>query len=284
MKPARFHYAAAGSASEAIGLLAEHQEDGRILAGGQSLVVLLNMRLAQTKYLIDISACPDLQYIRVEKGYVCIGASTTQSALQQWSEIEQKLPLLAEAIPFISHFQVRNRGTVVGSIAHADPSAEIPLCLAVLKGSVVLESKAKGRHEVPAASFQQGMLVTARNPDELVREAKIPVAEPGHGYAFDEFGMRRGDFAIVAVAVDAGPNSIRIGIGGVADKPVVVEWPLLEGSALDSALNDLAWQLKAQGDAHATAAYRRQLVRVLGQKTIARARQRQLVAGETHVK
>ncbi|TGV06512.1 carbon monoxide dehydrogenase [Alcaligenaceae bacterium 429] len=267
MKPQAFEYKRVESTVQALEWLHEAGENARILAGGQSLVILLNMRLAQPTYLLDISHCQELNYIRQDKNMLCIGASTTQAQLQHWSDLSVVSPLLAEAIPFISHYQIRNRGTVAGSIAHADPSAELPLCLATLGGQVVLRSR-RGSRELHAADFQQGMLTTAKKNNEMVTEVRFPVAKDGHGYAFDEFALRRGDFAIVACAVEAGPEYIRLGIGGVADKPVVVQWLRSQQAHFSQYLNDLAWELQAQDDQHASAAYRRHLVRVLGQKTI----------------
>ncbi|AHG65503.1 FAD binding domain-containing protein [Advenella mimigardefordensis] len=267
MKPQAFEYRRVNKVSEALQWLDEDGENARILAGGQSLVILLNMRLAQPARLLDISRCAELNYLRQEKGMLCIGASTTQARLQYWPELAETVPLLAEAIPFISHYQIRNRGTVVGSIAHADPSAELPLCLATLGGCVVLRSRKKSR-ELAVAQFQQGMLTTAKQTNEMVTEVRFPVASQGHGYAFDEFALRRGDFAIVACAAQVGPEMIRLGIGGVADKPVVAEWKRSDAASFGRRLNDLAWQLNAQDDQHASAAYRRHLVRELGQNTI----------------
>ncbi len=270
MKPHAFEYRRIERVEDALKWLHEDGENARVLAGGQSLVILLNMRLAQPGWLLDISSCKELNYIKQEKNMVCIGASTTQAQLQYWPALAATIPLLAEAIPFISHYQIRNRGTVVGSIAHADPSAELPLCLATLGGRVVLRSRKKSR-ELPAVEFQQGMLTTAKQTNEMVTEVRFPVAGQGHGYAFDEFALRRGDFAIVACAVEAGPERIRLGIGGVADKPTVVEWERKDVGSFGKLLNDLSWQLNAQDDQHASAAYRRHLVRELGQSTIEKA-------------
>ena len=270
MKPPVFEYERIQSIDQALSLLHRERANARILAGGQSLMILLNMRLAQPSYLLDISQCKELNYLKIEDNQVRVGAGVTQTQLQYWPELTTHLPLIAEALPFISHYQIRSRGTVVGSIAHADPSAELALCLATLKGSVVLQSK-KGKRELNAAEFQQGILTTAKREDELIVETRLPLAQDGHGYAFDEFAVRRGDFAIVACAVDAGPDHLRLGIGGVADKPVVVECPRAQESEIDIFLNDLAWQLNAQDDQHATASYRRHLVRHLGKNTIKKA-------------
>ena len=178
-----------------------------------------------------------------------------------------RAPLLAKALPLLGHVQTRSRGTVCGSIAFADPSAELPLCLATLGGEAVLRSRA-GTRILSAGEFQTGMLSTACREDEMVAAVRFPAAEQGAGYAFTEFARRHGDFAIVAVAVIARANGIRIGVGGVAEQPAVRDWPSLSGSALDDALNELAWSLDAADDAQASARYRRELVRGLGKRTV----------------
>ena len=267
MKPAAFDYIRIDSAEEAAALLAELGEDARILAGGQSLVTVLNMRLAQPACLLDISRCPSLDYARLERGALVIGAAATQGSVQWRAGLARDVPLLAQAFPNISHFQVRNRGTVCGSVAHADPSAELPLCLATLEGEVVLRSR-RGSRVVKAGDFFQGMLMTACRSDELVEAVRYPLARPGTGYAFEEFSLRHGDFAIAACAAAVDGDGIRLGVGGVADRPVVTRLPRLTGAALDDALNDLAWSLEARDDTHASAAYRRHLVRRIGRRVI----------------
>lgn len=273
MKPAAFEYYRVESIRDACRWLSEDSENSRILAGGQSLITVLNMRLAQPKRLLDISACEELNYLNDNGTHLTVGASVTQSTLQSWTLLAEKQPLLHEAIPFISHFQIRNRGTVAGSIAHADPSAELPLCLATLGGEVVLQSQ-KGKRVLSADAFLLGMLTTAKRPDELVTEVRFPHKKPNHAYAFDEFSMRRGDFAIVACAVEMSSTHLRLGVGGVADRPTVVEWSVDSDQLLKEQLNDLAWTLEAQDDQHASAAYRRHLVRHLGWNVIQTARQR----------
>lgn len=273
MKPAAFEYRRITSAAEACKYLASEGENARILAGGQSLMTILNMRLAQPKILLDISACDELAFIRAEKTHLAVGASVTQSQLQLWSRLSATQPLLHEALPFISHFQIRNRGTVAGSVAHADPSAELPLCLATLGGEVVLQSE-KAKRVLPAAEFLLGMLTTAKRDDELITELRFPHKKGGYAYAFDEFSMRRGDFAIVACAVELNAHVIRLGIGGVADRPLVSQWKTDSEDVIKTQINDLAWSLEAQDDQHATAAYRRHLVRHLAWKTIQTAQQR----------
>jgi 2-furoyl-CoA dehydrogenase FAD binding subunit len=267
MKPAPFDYIRIDSTEEACEVLAQYGEDARVLAGGQSLMATLNMRLAQPKLLVDVSRTASLDYVRVQDGALAIGAAVTQASIEWRAGLPNDVPLLALALPHIAHPQVRNLGTVCGSIAHADPSAELPLCLAVLEGEVVLRSR-RGRRVLKAEQFVRGMLLTARHADELVEEVRYPVAVPGARYAFEEFSMRHGDFAIVAVAGVVTSNEIRLAVGAVADRPRVARWPRLEGSGLDTALNDFAWDLDAQDDLHASARYRRHLVRQLGRRVI----------------
>lgn len=270
MKPASFDYLRAESWQEAVAALARGGDDARILAGGQSLVPMLNYRLVEPALLIDISGIAALSYIRIEDGMVEIGAATRQIELERWPELESRAKLLHRAIPFIGHYQTRSRGTVCGSLAHADPSSELPLCLATLGGEVVLRSEGATR-TLKADDFQTGMLATAKRDDELICAARYPLARAGEGYAFTEMAQRRGDFAIVAVAAAVSGDSIRFGVGGIADRPTVREWDVLEGDALDDALNEFAWDLGGVDDIHATARYRRELVRRLGRRIIEEA-------------
>ena len=270
MKPHAFDYARPDSAEEAVAMLAQAGDDARILAGGQSLMAVLNLRLAQPSVLIDISRVPDLNYVRTLGTHLAIGAAATQGSVEWRASLKNEVPLLAQAFPHISHFQIRNRGTVCGSVAHADPSAELPLALLALEGEVVLRSR-RGRRVVAAADFFQGMLMTARAQDELVEEVRYPLAQANVRYAFDEFSGRHGDFALCAVAAVVRPDGIRLAVGGVSDRPTVRVWPRLEGADLDAAINDFAWELGAKDDHHASAKFRRQLVRHLGRAAIDKA-------------
>jgi 2-furoyl-CoA dehydrogenase FAD binding subunit len=272
MKPAPFDYLRAMTTQDALDALAQAGEDARVLAGGQSLMAVLNMRLAQPRVLVDISRTDELNSVRVdnEAGLLVVSAAATQGSVEWRKSLHDEVPLLAMAFPHISHFQIRNRGTVCGSIAHADPSAELPLVLAALGGDVMLRSKKK-RRVLAAKEFFQGMLMTAREPDELVEAVRFPLKNPGERYGFTEFSARHGDFAMVACAAVVTNDSIRIAIGGVADRPVVERWPFLRGDELRSALNDLSWKLGAQDDAHISAKYRRHLVRQLGWRVIEEA-------------
>ena len=273
MKPAAFAYVRAQSAEHAVDLLAEHGPQARILAGGQSLMAVLNMRLAQPSLLIDISRTPDLGGMQIDGDALRVQAAVTQAQVEWREGLAGEVPLLAQALPWISHFPIRNRGTVCGSVAHADPSAEIPLVLLALGGAVELQSR-RGVRRVAAADFFTGMLSTAREPDELLRAVHLPLAQDHSGYAFAEFSLRHGDFAACAVAAVVSERGIRLAVAGVADRPVAQDWPLLESSALDDALNALAWSLDARDDPQVSALARRHLVRRLGRQVVDLARQR----------
>jgi len=272
MKPARFDYIRAETLSEAHIALAEDGNDARVIAGGQTLLPMLSMRLARPKVLIDIMHLPELQKIKADGSVIRIGAAVRQAELLAWPELAKSQPLLAAALPWVGYAQTRNRGTVCGSVAHADPSAEIPLALIALDGTIELSSRRR-RRTVSAADFFTGMMSTARDGTELIEAVTVPAGRRGLGYAFQEFGRRHGDFAIVACAAVAAQDGIRIAVGGVADRPTRRDFPALDGSALDDALDAFAWELDARDDLHATARYRRELVRRMGRATIEEARQ-----------
>src|SRR6202451_672384 len=191
MKPRPFDYVRPDTVEEALALLAEYGDDARILAGGQSLVPMLNLRLIDASVIIDISRVAEIDVIRDHGRSIEIGAAVTQNRLMAWPQIGDKLPLLAAALPFVGHFQTRNKGTVCGSVAHADPSSEIPLTLATLGGEVVLRSR-RGTRTLAAADFQRAMLTTAREPDELITAVRFPI-QPSKRVAFREVARRHGD-------------------------------------------------------------------------------------------
>ena len=271
MKPAPFDYIRAASVEEAVEVLAKFGARARLMAGGQSLMPLLNFRLVEPEVVVDISSIGSLNSIRIDGESVEIGASVTQSELLDWPKLKQELPLLALALPCVGHFQTRNRGTVCGSIAHSDPSSELPLCLAILDGEVELRST-NGTRRLKASAFQTGMLSTAKAPNEIVVAARFPRRRSGEGYAFREIARRHGDFAIVALAARATASGVLLGVGGVADRPAVRELGGAGGAALDEAMNTFAWEMGGNDDIHATASYRRELVRRLGPKVIEEAR------------
>jgi 2-furoyl-CoA dehydrogenase FAD binding subunit len=271
MKPPRFDYIRAETLDEVHDALAEDGADARIIAGGQSLVPMLSMRLASPKTLIDIMHLPALAKIAASDGAIRVGAAVTQAGLLAWPRLGDIQPLLAAALPWVGHAQTRSRGTVCGSLAHADPSAEIPLALLALQGTIELSSR-KGSRRVAADDFFTGLMSTARDDDEMIEAVEIPTKRAGSGYAFREYGRRHGDFAIVACAAVAHDRGVRLAIGGVADRPTACDFATIDGDALDDALNTLAFNLDARDDLHATASYRRGLVRRLGRAAIEEAR------------
>ena len=259
MKPRPFDYVRPDTVEEALALLAEYGDDARVLAGGQSLIPMLNLRLIEASVLIDISRIVALDGIRDLGNTIEIGAAVTQNALMAWPQLARKLPLLAAALPLVGHFQTRNKGTVCGSIAHADPSSELPLALALLGGEIVLKSQ-RGTRVLAAKDFQKDMLTTARAADELVAAVRFPIVKGGgieRGVAFREVARRHGDFAIIAVAaMMENKSTVRLGVGGMVGRPMV------RRMATDDAAHAIAaWadELEGYEDLHASAAMRRDL-------------------------
>ena len=267
MKPRPFDYARPDTIDEATALLAEHGDEARILAGGQSLMAMMNLRLADPAMLIDIARVKELGDIRDLGDKIEVGAAVTQNRLLSWPGLAKKLPLLAAALPFVGHFQTRNKGTVCGSVAHADPSSEIPLSLAVLEGEVVLRS-ARGERVLAAKDFQIDMLTTAREADEMIVAVRFPV-HAGHGVAFNEVARRHGDFAMVAIAAFVeDKDTARLGIGGMAATPVMRRIAL---NGIKDAVEELASGLDDYEDLHASAELRRDILRNLAPLVIAEA-------------
>ena len=231
---------------------------------------MMNFRVVIPAVVVDIGGLEELRRITDEGSEIEVGAGVAQAGLERWPDLARRLPLLAAAFPHVGHYPTRARGTVGGSVAHADPSAELPLALAVLGGSVRLRS-AGGERLVPARAFFEGPLQTACGEDEMVAATRWPVAAPGARHAFDEVALRHGDFALASCAVILHEDRMAIGFGGVADVPVVREWPRLGGSALDDALAGLAEEIEIIDDGCGGGAYRRGLVRTLGRRTVERA-------------
>jgi 2-furoyl-CoA dehydrogenase FAD binding subunit len=270
MKPAPFDYVRAESLEEALDVLGREGGDARVLAGGQSLLPMLNMRLARPQVIVDIMRIPELQKIDERGGALIVSAGIRQVAIERRPGLAEAHPLLAAGLTWIGHAQTRSRGTFCGSVAHADPSAELPLVLAALGGEIHLRSR-KAARKIAAEAFFAGMMVTERRDDELIEAVSFPARKPGTGYAFREIGRRHGDFAIVACAAVVDGKTARLAIGGVADRPTVISLPLPESSECDDALDDFAWRLEARDDLHASARYRRELVRQLGKTTLEEA-------------
>ena len=224
MKPAAFDYLRAGSVEDALRALRQAGGEVRILAGGQSLVPMLNMRLARPAVLVDIMHVEALRRVEERGGRLIIGAGVRQHALERHPGLGERQPLLAAMLPWLGHLQTRSRGTVCGSVAHADPSAELPLALVALEGTVHLRNARKQRL-VAAVDFFTGMMATARAEDELIEAVSVPMAQPGVGYAFREISRRHGDFAIAGFAAVAAGGDVRLAVGGVAVAPQAREVP-----------------------------------------------------------
>lgn len=274
MKPAPFRYHAPTSLREALDVLAEVGADGKVLAGGQSLVPILSMRLAQPAHLIDINRLSgELGGVTTDTSGVRVGALARHYQVEADAAAGARLPLLAQALRLVAHPVIRNRGTSVGSIAHADPAAELPAVLALVEGTVQVGS-VEGTRTVAAADFFTGPLETSLQPGELVLSVHFPALAAGTGTAFVEVSRRHGDYAVCGVAaavmVDAGGciSSARTAYVSMADTPVVLDLTAqLHGRRGDDALADAgqhaAGQLEPDGDIHATADYRRHLAGVL---------------------
>ncbi|HEY2919808.1 MAG TPA: xanthine dehydrogenase family protein subunit M [Candidatus Binatia bacterium] len=279
MKPANFEYHRPHSTDEVFSLLTEFGDDGKILAGGQSLMPLMNFRLAQPAHLIDINFIDGLDYIRNENGAIKIGCLTRQSRVLDEPLVRQHWPLLAEALTYVGYEQIRNRGTVCGSLAHADPAAELPAVLLALDGSVTA-GNSTGKREIAARDFFQSYLTTALASDEMVLEASIPAHLARAGTSFVEFARRFGDFAIVGVAVMLVASrdelaDARIALTGVGDKPWrerKVEETLIGKKASSDLFSRTASEVAAgispSSDIHASESYRRSLASVLTRRAL----------------
>ena len=262
MKPVAFRYERPETIDEAVALLAEHGDDAKVLAGGQSLVPALNMRLLRPTVVIDINHVFELDNVASKDGAVGVGAMVRQADRRLLDH-----PLLADAVPHIGHFVTRNRGTVCGSIAHADPAAELPVCLTVLGGSIRAMS-ARGEREIAAADFFLSHFTTSLEPDELVVEVVWPQPRAGYGHAFEEFAQRRGDFGLAMAGAAVGDGKLRVALGSVVERPTIVEVDP------DEPGKSAAAQIETWGDLHASPAYLKQLVRVLVDRAVARATER----------
>jgi CO/xanthine dehydrogenase FAD-binding subunit len=280
MKPPPFRYERAESVQAALQTLRAEGDSTKVLAGGQSLVALLNLRLARPDSVLDIGRLDELRHHSVN-GALEVGALTTQRTLERDPAVRDSCPLLAEAIPYVGHAAIRNRGTIGGTIAHADPAAELPVVLAALGGSVTLRSS-EGERSVLASEFFLGFLMTVTRPDELLTKVSFPVSRPGTGAAFVEFARRPGDFALVSVACEVEADeggairSARIALGGVAGAPHLVGG--LEGlsglggdEAAQAAAEIAAEGIDPTADVHGSAEYRRHLARELVKRAFSRA-------------
>jgi len=282
LKPAEFQYHRPRKINEALVLLKDVGDDGKILAGGQSLMPLMNFRLAQPAHLIDINFIDGMDYIRREKGAIKIGCLARQSRVLEESLVKQHCPLLAAALTHVGYEQTRNRGTFCGSLAHADPSAELPAVLVALDGVVTVGNLA-GKREIAARDFFQSYLTTSLANDEMILEASVPEQPARAGSSFMEFARRFGDFAIVGVAVQLAASDdeitgARIALTGVSDKPWrerALEEMLIgqKGAAelFDKVAGEVAAGINPGSDIHASDSYRKSLARVLTKRALAEA-------------
>jgi carbon-monoxide dehydrogenase medium subunit len=291
MKPASFEYLAPDSLDAALEALAQHGWDAKLLAGGQSLIPVMNFRLAQPAVLIDLNRVRDLDQIRPggpeEGGGLRIGAMTRQRTLERDPRVAALAPLLHQAVPFIAHPQIRNRGTLGGSLAHADARAELPAVALALRARLRLRSTG-GDRWVEARDFFTGLLSTALEPDEILTEVALPASAPRSGWAFLESARRHGDYAQVGVAAgvwldEAGRcREARLIYLSVGDRPIEAREAarLLEGSALsDDAITAAAEkasrdEMDPGGDIHASPAFKRHLARVLTKRALRQAFER----------
>jgi carbon-monoxide dehydrogenase medium subunit len=270
---------------EAVSLLQEHADgDVKILAGGQSLVPLLNMRMARPELLIDLNRIAELQYIREEDGWLAIGAMTRKRSVEESDLVRRRQPALLAATQLVAHPQIRNRGTVGGSMAHADPAAEYP-ALALVLGAELRTAGPAGERRIAAEDFFQSYLTTALEPVEVLTEVRVPVLDPGTGWSFVEVARRHGDFALggaaATVRLDAGGNfsEARVVLFGVGPTPVRLQEAeqLLMGQRPGERLFQEAGARASQGleeplsDVHASAEYRRNLARVLTARALGEA-------------
>jgi aerobic carbon-monoxide dehydrogenase medium subunit len=289
MKPAPFTYAAPSTIEEAITLLSEHGDAVKLLAGGQSLMPMLNLRLARPQYIVDLNRIPGLDYLVERDGVLAVGALTRQRSLERTPSVRQGYPLLYEATRLIGHRAIRNRGTVGGSIVHADPAAELPAVLVAHGGSVQVQGP-RGIRRIAADDFFRAYLTTALEPDEILTEVRFPRPPTGTGWCFMEESRRHGDFAMVGVAVlltlDTARRCTRVavvlcGVGGVPHQ-VAAAPALLLGHTVDAArLRDVAQaaasEIEPESDLHASAEFRRHLSTVLIQRAVHQAAARAAV-------
>ena len=291
MKPAPFEYAAPESLDEVMSLLEEHGDISKVLAGGQSLGPVLNMRLASPEVLVDINRVDELSYVRQKNDHLEIGATARQRTVERSLVIPQRWPLLAEAVPYIGHVTVRNRGTVCGSIAHADPAAELPAVATALDAELRILGP-NGERTAHPSEFFLSYLTTSLEPEELLVEVRFPPSQPRTGQAWLEIARRYGDYALVGVAAvltlreDSACSAARLVYTGVAAVPfdaqeatelLVGEQPTEELFA--AAAEQAAVSSKPSSDIHASAKYRQHLVRVLTRRALKKALERAKAGG-----
>jgi carbon-monoxide dehydrogenase medium subunit len=284
LKPASFDYYTPKTLAEALNLLAQFGETAKPLAGGQSLVPMMNMRLARPAQLIDLNNLPELNYLKVENGELRIGAMTRQRSLERSPIIAEGWPLLREATRYVGHVQIRNRGTVGGSLVHAYPAAELPVVMTALEATMMLRST-QGERAVPASSFFVDAMTTSLKTAELLVEIRVPQLPPHTGWSFQEISRRHGDFALMGVAglltlrADGTIERARLVFCGATPQRASIIEPQLAGKRAESALfhdaaNLAATDLQPDSDIHASAEYRKQVAKVLARRVLEQAADR----------
>jgi len=279
MKPAAFDYVAPKSLEEATTALAMANGDGKVLAGGQSLVPMLNFRLLKPALLVDINRVPGLAFVAEEPEAIRVGALTRHRQLETSQVIARHFPVLSEAMKHVAHLAIRNRGTIGGSLSHADPAAELPMMAMLLDAELAIASRSGTRHAAGRDFFQDALTVNLAD-DEIVTEIVLPKLVPGTGWGFEEVARRAGDFALAATAVtiarsDGAISEARIAVTGVGSKPLRMPQAeaLLVGHALDAQLVAQATavvrgQVEPNTDLHASADHRRHLIGVLAGRAL----------------
>lgn len=284
MKPAAFEYHAPSSTDEALALLEQHGSDAKPLAGGQSLIPAMNFRLATPEVLIDLNRIGSLAFVRADGDSLYLGGMTRHRTLERNPDVAAAAPLITAAMPHVAHAAIRTRGTIGGSLAHADPAAELPAVMLALDASFTLQSRT-GSRTVAAVDFFQGLFLTALAPGELLVRIMVPRASPGSACAFDEVSRRHGDFALAGAAAHVAVNGdgtctvARVGLFGLADRPALAAQvtrtlvgvkPSRDAirAAADASAQD---DVDPTSDIHASSRYRRQLAAVLIRRVLERA-------------
>ena len=269
MIPASFEYVRAGSAAEAVALLAEHGPDAKVLAGGHSLLPLMKLRLAAPSVLIDVARVRELSYIRDVGDHVAVGALTRHCDLQRSTLLQAEVPLLAHVAGVVGDPQVRHRGTIGGSLVHGDPASDLPAAVLALGATLVIAGPA-GTREVSARDFFRGFLETAVEPDELLTEIRVPKMD-GAGWSFQKFNVRAQDWAIVGVAAvgpQAGGGIALVNMAATPVRAVAVEQAVAAGASASEAASSASAGLDPPTDLNASAAYRRHLASVLVRRAL----------------
>jgi carbon-monoxide dehydrogenase medium subunit len=268
MIPAKFDYARAESVDEAIALLAEHGDDAKLLAGGHSLLPLMKLRLATPSVIVDVGRLRELSYIRDAGDHVAVGGLTRHHDVEHSALLQEHVPLLAHAAGHVGDPQVRHRGTLGGTLAHADPASDLPACILALRGTVVARG-AGGEREIAADDFFEGFLESALAPDEVITEVRVPKAT-GAGFGFQKFNRRALDWAIVGVAAVGGdrPGVALVNMGSTPVRASAVEARLASGAAAEQAAEVADEGTEPPTDLNASEEYRRHLARVLVRRAL----------------